>query len=119
MVVTPATPTQRLVILLHGLGSNGSVMLSIIDSWRRTLPTTRFVAPDAPFATAYGGRQWFRVDGQELQPDHIALVRGVFDRLITDVVKREGFENALSQVAFVGVSQGAIMALDAVASGRW
>jgi phospholipase/carboxylesterase len=94
-------------------------MRSIIDPWRRTLPTTRFVAPDAPFATAYGGRQWFRVDGQELQPDHIALVRGVFDRLITDVVKREGFESALSQVAFVGVSQGAIMALDAVASGRW
>jgi phospholipase/carboxylesterase len=119
MVVTPANPSQRLVILFHGLGSNGSVMLSVIDSWRRTLPTTRFTAPNGPFASAQGGHQWFRLDGQELQPAQVALVRSAFDRLIADVVKREGFENALSQVAFVGVSQGAIVALDAVASARW
>jgi phospholipase/carboxylesterase len=119
MVVTPANSSQRLVILFHGLGSSGSVMLSIIEPWRKTLATTRFAAPNGLLRSTQGGYQWFRIDGQELQPAHVALVRGAFDRLIADVVKREGFENALSQVAFVGVSQGAIMALDAVASGRW
>jgi phospholipase/carboxylesterase len=47
------------------------------------------------------------------------MVRDEFDRLISNVVKQQGFEGRLQQVAFVGVSQGAIMALDAVASGRW
>lgn len=45
--------------------------------------------------------------------------RQAFDALITDVVHREGFADSTNRVAFVGVSQGAIVALDAVASGRW
>ncbi|WP_246617936.1 hypothetical protein [Rhizobium populisoli] len=35
------------------------------------------------------------------------------------VVEREGFGAAHDRIAFVSVSQGAIVALDAVASGRW
>lgn len=38
---------------------------------------------------------------------------------MTDIVRREGFESAHDRTAFVSVSQGAIMGLDAVASGRW
>lgn len=34
-------------------------------------------------------------------------------------MRRAGFEARLDRVAFVGVSQGAIIALDAVASGQW
>lgn len=45
--------------------------------------------------------------------------RRAFDELVSDIIQREGFQNDLQNVAFVGVSQGAIMALDAVASGRW
>nr|WP_245298387.1 hypothetical protein [Sinorhizobium sp. A49] len=33
-------------------------------------------------------------------------------------MRREGFEDTHDRAAFVGVSQGAIVALDAVASGR-
>lgn len=94
-------------------------MMPIVGPWRKTLPNTRFAAPDAPFPAAQGGHQWFRVDGQELRPDHVEFVREAFDQLIWEVVKREGFEQALEHVAFVSVSQGSIMALDAVASGRW
>lgn len=36
-----------------------------------------------------------------------------------DVVEQEGFAHGLGRVTSVGVSQGSIMALDAVASGRW
>lgn len=36
-----------------------------------------------------------------------------------EIVKREGFGDDLDRVAFVGVSKGAIVALDAVTSGRW
>ena len=84
------------------------------------MPNTRFVSPDAPYHYAHGaGHQWFGVDGTELQPARITSVRQAFDKLIEDVVTREGIQDRLSSVAFVGVSQGAIVALDAVASGRW
>jgi phospholipase/carboxylesterase len=94
-------------------------MMPIVGSWRSEMPSIRFAAPDAPFPFAHGGRQWFGVDGQELRPDRIEAVRHAFDKLIGDVVLREGFEGCPAQVAFLGVSQGAIIALDAVASGRW
>jgi phospholipase/carboxylesterase len=87
-------------------------------SWRTALPDTGFVAPDAPFHSAYGHR-WFAVDGDQLRPDRIKEVRAAFDRTVSKVVDHEGFGNAIERVAFVGVSQGAIVGLDAVASGRW
>jgi phospholipase/carboxylesterase len=95
------------------------MMMPIVSPWRSKLPTTRFAAPDAPFQSSQGGRQWFGVDGQELRPERIAMVRKAFDRVVMDVVDQEGFSQALGQVALVGVSQGSIMALDAVALGRW
>ena len=57
--------------------------------------------------------------GQSLDPERIESARDAFDGLMNDVVRREGFTDAHERVAFVGVSQGAIVALDAVASGRW
>lgn len=114
-----ARQSRRLVIFFHGIRGRGSVMNAIGDSWKATLPDTEFVSPDAPFAHRSGGRQWFTVDEQVLRPDRIAAARRAFDDLVADIVRQEGFQDELQNVAFVGVSQGAIMALDAVASGRW
>jgi phospholipase/carboxylesterase len=115
----PASELHRLVIFLHGIGGSGSVMATIGGSWKSSLTDTRFIAPNAPFAHRSGGHQWFGVDDQVLRPDRIQAARHSFDELISSIVKREGFEHDLDKVAFVGVSQGAIMGLDAVASGRW
>jgi phospholipase/carboxylesterase len=41
------------------------------------------------------------------------------DRTVSELIWEEGFDGAHDLVALVGVSQGAIVALDAVASGRW
>ena len=46
----------------------------------------------------------------QLNPKRIQEAREAFDRKIRDVVAREGFEGRLQDVAFVGVSQGAIVA---------
>ncbi|WP_172801555.1 alpha/beta hydrolase [Agrobacterium tumefaciens] len=110
---------NHLVILFHGIRGRGSVMQAVGNSWQATLPDTAFVAPDAPFPHRSGGRQWFAVDDQIMRPERIDAARRAFDGVVLEIIKREGFENALDRVAFVGVSQGAIMALDAVASGRW
>lgn len=49
----------------------------------------------------------------------LAEIRNAFDHAIDQIIRRERLEEALDRVAFVGVSQGTIVALDAVASGRW
>ncbi|NSY14812.1 prolyl oligopeptidase family serine peptidase [Agrobacterium vitis] len=118
-IVTGSLKPRRLVIFLHGIRGSGSVMEAIGSSWKSILTDTTFVSPDAPFAHRAGGRQWFGVDDQVLRPDRIQAARRAFDDLISGIVKREGFENDLDKVAFVGVSQGAIMGLDAVSTGRW
>jgi phospholipase/carboxylesterase len=65
------------------------------------------------------GHQWFATEGNPLEPARILAARRAFDSLIGDVARREGFSETHYRIAFVGVSQGAIVALDAVASGRW
>jgi phospholipase/carboxylesterase len=62
------------------------------------------------------GHQWFSTEGN---PAKVMAAGNAFDRLMNDVVRREGFADANDRIAFVGVSQRAIVALDAVASGRW
>jgi len=108
-----------LIILLHGLGASGAQMAPIAATWRSQLPDSKFVTPDAPYQNSFGGHQWFKVDGLQLDPARIQEARAAYDRTINTVITREGFEGRLEQVALVGVSQGAIVSLDAVASGRW
>ena len=110
---------SHLIICLHGIGASGAQMKPIADSWRGHFPGATFVTPDAPLKNGHGGHQWFKVDGMQLDPKRIQEARGAFDTTIGDVIRREGFDGKNGSIAFVGVSQGAIVALDAVASGRW
>lgn len=110
---------SHLIIFLHGIGASGEQLVPLASSWRAHLPNFAFATPDAPLRNSYGGHQWFRVDGMQLDPERIRDAREGFDRKIRDVVAQEGFDRRLEKVAFVGVSQGAVVALDAVASGRW
>lgn len=109
---------RTIVILLHGIGATGAQLLPLAAAWKAFLPSVRFVAPDAPYHGARG-HEWFKVDGAALEPESLRSVRDAFDETIAKVLAKEGFGQGYARIAFVGVSQGAIMALDAVASGRW
>ncbi|GEO83344.1 MULTISPECIES: alpha/beta hydrolase [Alphaproteobacteria] len=113
---------RNLVILLHGVGSSGADLLPLSDMWKGSLPGTAFAAPDAPFPFPYGmGHQWFSIAGvtEENRAGRIEAARADFDRVIGQSIDAFGFAKKLDRVAFVGFSQGTIMALDALASGRW
>lgn len=116
------TPGDSLAVLLHGVGSSGRDLAPLADALRAFLPRTHFVAPDAPnrFDRA-PGRQWFGVVGvnEENRPQRIEAARGGFDRVLTAQLDRFGLSGRTNCVALVGFSQGAIMALDALATGRW
>lgn len=115
--------SQSLVIFLHGVGSRGADLAPLAGVLTGKLPETGFAAPDAPFAFDGGGagRQWFSVRGvtEANRPQRVIDARPDFDRTLAGVVDAHGFSDRLDRVALVGFSQGSIMALDALASGRW
>ncbi|WP_112310371.1 prolyl oligopeptidase family serine peptidase [Pseudogemmobacter bohemicus] len=112
-----------LVILLHGVGSMGSNMAPLASYLGRALPGMAFETPDAtePNDLSDYGHQWFSVRGvtAENRAARVEAVRPAFDALIRRLIAKHGLTDAPEKVAFLGFSQGTIMALDAVASGRW
>ncbi|MBO9123707.1 MULTISPECIES: alpha/beta hydrolase [unclassified Rhizobium] len=113
---------DKLVIMLHGVGSSGNDLAPLANAWANTLSGAVFVSPDGPSPSSFGsGYQWFSVAGvtEENRAGRIRDARPSFDAVIAAIVEENGFSGRLDRVAFVGFSQGTIMALDAVASGRW
>lgn len=111
-----------LAILLHGVGSNGEDLAPLAKSWQARLPDVSFAWPDAPERSSFGsGFQWFSVAGvtEENRPARITAARPSFDTVVSGIIAENGFSDRLDRVVFVGFSQGTIMSLDAVASGRW
>lgn len=117
------TMAPSLVILLHGVGSRGAHLAPLGQVWQSSLPDTAFAAPDGPqvFEHGGGGRQWFSVRGVTPgnRPTRVAEARDAFDAVLSEIIARHGLTERLNEVALVGFSQGSIMALDAVVSGRW
>src|SRR3546814_9822977 len=72
MLSGPSRPARsgmakQLVVLLHGLGADGSDLIALAPLLAEALPDASFVAPDAPFACdmAPYGRQWFSVQDRK------------------------------------------------------
>jgi len=112
--------SDSLVILLHGVNADGADLAPLGAQWRRALPNADFAAPDAPFSSGYGF-QWFSLDGITAANRFARVVeaRAPFDAVLRDIIAAHGLTDHLERVALVGFSQGSMMALDAVASGRW
>jgi phospholipase/carboxylesterase len=104
-----------LVILLHGVGSSGDNLAPLGEEWAGTLGDAVFVSANAPEPSSFGaGYQWFSVAGvtPENRGARIAAARA-------GIIADNGFADRLDRVALVGFSQGTIMALDAIADGRF
>lgn len=114
--------TDGLVILLHGVGSSGDDLAGLGAHWAQTLPGMRFASPDAPHHFEHGaGWQWFSLAGvtPENRPARVAAAREAFDATIAAILEQHQMQDRLDRVVLVGFSQGSIMALDALVSGRW
>ena len=111
--------TAPLLILLHGVGARGADLMAIGHALTAALPGAQLAAPDAPepFDQAPNGRQWFSVAGVTAanRPARVVAARTAFDATIADIVQRADNPD---RVVLIGFSQGAIMALDALARGH-
>ncbi|HEX3500819.1 MAG TPA: prolyl oligopeptidase family serine peptidase [Stellaceae bacterium] len=104
---------RRLVILLHGLGADGSDLIGLAPVLARVLPDVEFVSPNAPFPCdmAPYGYQWFSL--QDRSPETIlAGVRAaapILDAFIDEALASRGL--AEKDLALIGFSQGTMMSL--------
>jgi phospholipase/carboxylesterase len=106
-------PPTRLVVLLHGLGSNGDDLIGLAPYYQAALPQAAFFAPNAPEPCegAPGGYQWWGIRDMSLEErQHGANgAAAVLDATLDNLLERFGLTEA--QLALVGFSQGTMMAL--------
>lgn len=104
---------RQLVVFLHGWGSNGDDLIGIARQWSKPLPGARFASPHGHQTCAGNpaGRQWFSFHDETPEAITIAAAdaAAVIDRFLDDQLERHGLDD--SQLALVGFSQGAMMAV--------
>ncbi|WP_192931135.1 alpha/beta hydrolase [Gemmobacter serpentinus] len=110
-------------LVLHGVGGRGAHLEALAEMIAPSLPGARLICPDAPLRYDWDdtGRQWFSVKdiSPRNRPARLRAARAGFDAVLAREIAAAGFADRLNRVALVGFSQGAIMATDAVMSGRW
>jgi len=114
----PRLPPARgqathLVVLCHGYGADGNDLIGLAPHWQRLMPTTAFIAPNAPepCAGSPSGYQWFpisRLDPSEMQRG-VESAAGLLNAFLDAELAR--LELTSDRLALVGFSQGTMMSL--------
>jgi len=114
MVAPEDGKIDKIVVLLHGYGSDGNDLIALTQYLQPEMPNALFVAPNAPEACDINpqGYQWFPLDlDRELSRlDGTVRARPVIMRLLEDIWAQTGL--GPDQTLLIGFSQGAMMALD-------
>ncbi|MGJ8528902.1 alpha/beta hydrolase [Maritalea sp.] len=107
-------PANKLVILLHGYGSDGKDLIGLGDFWAQGFPDVEFLAPNAPEPCSVNpfGFEWFHLDLERGDTNYEAGAEQAYP-LIRDYVLQRTADAGLklSDVVLGGFSQGAMMAL--------
>ena len=106
---------KQLVVLLHGLGSDGADLIDLAPHWAGLLPEAAFIAPNAPYPCdmAPYGYQWFSLQDWNMARmlAGIQAAEPVLQGFLDEALAQYGLEP--SRLALVGFSQGTMMALHA------
>ena len=113
--IAPASggPPRSLVVFLHGYGADGNDLIDLGRMFAPVLPATAFVSPHAPEPCAESpmGRQWFPLaatDPAKLRGGVLGAAPALDAFLETELARHRLGDH---QLALVGFSQGAMMAL--------
>ncbi len=104
---------RQLVILLHGLGSDGSDLIGLAPMLSQAAPHAAFVAPNAPhaFEMAPMGFQWFDLQTQDPEErlSQLRTTARMVDGFIDDELDKRGLSDA--DLVLGGFSQGTMVSL--------
>lgn len=103
-------PPKKIVLLLHGYGSNGADLISLAPHWQPAMPDALFLAPNAP-QRLQSGYQWWPL--LAFTPQALASGAATAAPAINAFIDRKLAQYHLndSDLALVGFSQGTMMAL--------
>ncbi|WP_243018129.1 MULTISPECIES: alpha/beta hydrolase [Candidatus Cardinium] len=106
-------PAKKLVILLHGVGSNGHDLIKLVPHIKDSLPDCHFMAPHGvePYDMAPYGRQWFSLQDRTRYVMKRLLGSNVAS--VTDIIHQKQLALNLTnkETIIMGFSQGAMMAI--------
>ncbi len=114
-VLEPASngPPKQLIILCHGVGSNGDDLIGLAPYFQKVLPDAQFVSPNAPFPfdMAPFGFQWFSLQdmSEDARLDGTRHAAPILDAFIDQQMAEHGLDD--SKVALIGFSQGTMVSL--------
>jgi len=106
-------PAKQLVILCHGVGSDGHDLIGLAPYFAKVLPDAKFIAPNAPyqFDQAPFGYQWFSIGDMSME----TRLKGTQSAapILNDFIDEQLAAHGLQEkdLALVGFSQGTMMSL--------
>src|SRR5215204_5363031 len=108
-----AGAARQLIVFLHGYGADGNDLIDIGPAWQKLLPHAAFVSPHAadPCSQSPTGRQWFPLSGGDPNERWTGANNAApeVERFLDAELSRRNLPP--SALAFVGFSQGTMMAL--------
>jgi len=102
------------IILFHGYGGNGKDMSTLTYNWKRFLPNTVFLCPDAHEACSINpsGFQWFDLskDDPKYIIEQSLRAEEIIHKFINEV--KELYKLSNSKICLSGFSQGCMMSIN-------
>ena len=114
IIKTENNDIKNAVILLHGYGGDGNDISLITLNWKRFLPNTIFLCPNAhqPCQINPNGYQWFDLSKED--SDYILKesmeAENIIKNYIEEVKSKYNLDN--SKICISGFSQGCMMAIN-------
>ena len=103
---------KKIVLFLHGYGSNGSDLISLKDYIQLDHSTLEFISPNAPEPCDlnFFGYQWFPLRERSIDELTLGLSSAFvyLDKIINEVIQDHNVNT--SQISIIGFSQGSMLA---------
>ena len=108
----PLEETKNLMIMLHGVGSDGHDLIRLAEHFQPNLPNTHFYSPHGieKFDQADWGYQWFSLKVREEKTITNALLSSVQKTQAIIYNKLDELSLLPKDLILLGFSQGAMMA---------
>ena len=104
---------DKLMVMLHGVGSDGNDLISLVPYIQKSLPNYHFISPHGvePYDMAPFGRQWFSLQDCSLATIMKLIAASVLPtlKLIQDKQKELSLTN--TDTILFGFSQGAMIGI--------
>lgn len=103
---------KKIVLFLHGYGSNGNDLISLKDYISLEKEETEFISPNAPEPCEfnYFGYQWFPLKERSIEELKEGLKSAFFhlEKIIENIIHEHAVDE--TQISIIGFSQGSMLA---------